>query len=188
MSNYYKNNETAKEYIKLSEGINGKKIIEQLKDFLPKSANLLEVGSGPGSDWKLLNQFFEVVGSDNSEVFLKYLQSENPNGHFLELDAISLIVNENFEGIYSNKVLHHLRDEELKLSIKRQSEILTNNGIICHTFWRGEGSEIFKGLFVNYHTEEAIRHFFETYFEVLILSPYNEFDENDSLLLIAKKK
>lgn len=38
------------------------------------------------------------------------------------------------------KVLHHLNDEELALSVKWQYEILNPNGIICHSLWKGEGT------------------------------------------------
>lgn len=72
-------------------------------------------------------------------------------GEFLNLDAISINTNKTFEGIYSNKVWHHLMDNELADSIKRQSEVKNTNGIICHSFWKGKNFEIFKGLYVNYN-------------------------------------
>ena len=131
---------------------------------------------------------FEVVGSDNSLEFIKYLTAQNPKGRFLALDAITLSTAENFDGIYSNKVLHHLKDHELVQSIHRQYDVVNQNGIICHSFWKGEGSEIFKGLFVNYHTENTLRKYFEDYFELLLIESYDEFENEDSLLLIGKKK
>ena len=87
----------------------------------------------------------------------------------------------------SNPFLH-LNDEELRASILRQHEILNNRGILCHSFWKGEGSEIFKGLFVNYHLKENISSFFNELFEILILEDYAEFEKGDSMLLIARKK
>jgi hypothetical protein len=84
--------------------------------------------------------------------------------------------------------LHHLKDQQLVDSIKKQYELLNDHGVICHSFWKGEGSEIFKGLFVNYYLESGLQDFFEGYFEILLLEPYAEFDEGDSLLLIARKK
>jgi hypothetical protein len=84
--------------------------------------------------------------------------------------------------------LHHLKDVELVDSIKRQSDILNPKGIICHSFWKGEGSEIFKGLFVNYHSEDALRDFFSKNFDILMLECYDEFEVGDSLLFIGKKK
>lgn len=185
---YYKTKETVKEYIHLAKDVNGGELIKKLKRFLPLNSSLIEIGSGPGTNWNILNQDYEVLGSDNSNEFLDYLQTNNPNGRFLELDTITINTEKKFDGIYSNKVLHHLKDHELQHSIKRQSNVLNAKGIICHSFWKGEGSEIFKGLFVNYHTKNALREFFEEYFEVLHLESYAEFEEGDSLLLIGKKK
>ena len=114
--------------------------------------------------------------------------SKNSDGEFLELDAVTLITDKKFDGIYSNKVMHHLTDNELERSIKRQYEILNTNGIICHSFWKGEGSEVFKGLFVNYHDEVGLKEAFKTHFEILSIENYKEFEDDDSILLIGKKK
>ena len=185
---YYKTKESVEEYINLAKDVNGGELIEKLKKFLPPNALLLEIGSGPGTDWNILNDTYTVVGSDNSTEFLNHLTANNPDGDFFELDATTLDTDKKFDGIYSNKVLHHLKDEELEASVKRQYEILNSNGIICHSFWKGEGSEIFKGLFVNYHSETALNKYFKDHFEILLLEPYKEFEEGDSLLLIGKKK
>lgn len=188
MAEYYKTKESVEEYIRLAKDVNGGELIKKLKQFLPSNATLLEIGTGPGTDWNILKGDYQVVGSDNSQEFLKHLRANYPTGSFLELDAVTLITYKKFEGIYSNKVLHHLRDDELIDSIKRQYDILEPNGIVCHSFWQGEGSEIFKGLFVNYHSESALRTFFEGHFEILMMEQYAEFEEADSLLLIAKKR
>lgn len=185
---YYKTKDSVEEYIKLAKDVNGGALIEELKKYLPSDSTLLEIGSGPGTDWNILNKDYRVVGSDNSKEFLYHLNSKFADGDFLELDAITLKTEEKYDGIYSNKVMHHLKDNELKDSIRRQYDILNSNGIICHSFWKGEGSEIFKGLFVNYHTENALKTFFDACFEILLLKSYAEFEEGDSLLLIGKKK
>ena len=185
---YYKTKESVDEYVKLAKDVNGKQLIEKLEQVLPPKSALLEIGSGPGTDWKILNKSFNVIGSDNSIEFLNHLVSKNPNGEFLELDAITLLTDRKFDGIYSNKVMHHLTDNELTDSIKRQFEILNPNGIICHSFWKGEGSEIFKGLFVNYHYEVNLKEFYKEYFEILSIENYKEFEDEDSLLLLGRKK
>lgn len=187
-TSYYKTKESVEEYIHLAEGVNGGELIEKLTNFLPSNSSLLEIGSGPGTDWNILNKDFEVVGSDNSKEFLRHLVARNPNDCFLELDAVTLITDRRFDGIYSNKVLHHLKDDELVHSIKRQHEILNPNGIVCHSFWKGEGSEIFKGLFVNYHMVDALKMFFKDHFEILLIEEYAEFEDGDSVLMIAEKK
>ena len=185
---YYKTKESVEEYIKLAKDVNGSYLITKLRQFLPENSDVLEIGSGPGSDWNILNEYYNITGSDNSKEFLEHLITSIPNGEFIELDATTLRSDKTFDGIYSNKVLHHLKDCELIDSINRQFEILNPRGIICHSFWKGEDSEVFKGLFVNYHSEKDLQEVFNNYFEILSLANYTEFENNDSILLIGKKK
>lgn len=185
---YYKTEAGVEEYLKASKGFNGSELIEKLKNYLPQHSHLLEIGSGPGSDWEILNESFEVTGSDNSLPFLRKLRTKFPNANFVDLNAVTLSTNKTFNGIYSNKVLHHLTNEEIKSSIKRQYELLNSKGVVCHSFWKGEGSETFKGLFVNYHTIKNLKNIFAQYFDILLIEEYKEFDDNDSILLIAKRK
>ena len=184
---YYHTKESVEEYIKLAEGVNGSSLIEKLRKVLKSGANLLELGSGPGSDWKILSETFNVTGSDNSNEFIQHLKSSFPNGKFEKIDAISIETTKTFDGIFSNKVLHHLKDEELVESIKRQSEVLSNEGIVCHSFWLGKGSEFFKEMFVNYHEEKELKNLFSKYFDIISLDKYAEFDKDDSILIIARK-
>ena len=185
---YYKTRESVAEYIEMAKDVSGKDLIDQFRKYFPGKAKILELGSDPGTDWKILSQYFDVTGSDYSMEFLNHLKAENPKGTFLELDAITLETERHFDGIYSSKVLHHLSDHELEASIKRQHDILNHDGIICHSFWKGEGKEDFKGMFVNYHEEEELRQLFGVHFEILVLEAYAEFEDGDSLLLIARKK
>jgi len=67
---YYKTKESVEEYIKLAKDVNGKQLIEKFKQILPSNSTVLEIGSGPGTDWEILNKFYDVTGSDNSNVFL----------------------------------------------------------------------------------------------------------------------
>lgn len=185
---YYHTPESVLEYIQAAKGFDGKRNIETLKDVLPTDSTLLELGSGPGSDFEILNKRYSVTGSDYSNAFILHLKNKYPNEQFLQLNAATLESNQQFDGIYSNKVLHHLTNDEIADSIERQHEILNTNGIICHSFWMGEGSEIFKGMFVNYHNESELRTYFSRKFEILLLQVYAEFEENDSILLLARKR
>ncbi|MDB4297318.1 class I SAM-dependent methyltransferase [Flavobacteriaceae bacterium] len=185
---YYKTKDSVAEYIHLAKDVNGAGLIKKLNTYLSKQSSLLEIGSGPGSDFNILSKQYQVTGSDNSEEFLQHLDVKFSNNQFLNLDAATLDTKKKFDAIYSNKVLHHLTDTDLKNSINRQSDILEAGGIICHSFWKGEGSEVFKGLFVNYHSKQAIKSIFQEKFNILLLELYAEFEEADSILLIAKKR
>lgn len=188
MGRYYHTKKSVEEYIKMASGHDGQQIISRLKEHLPPGSRVLELGSGPGTDWKLLRKQYQVTGSDNSKEFLKHLRADNPDGEFLELDASTLLTKEHFDGIYSNKVLHHLEDEALIKSVKRQYEILHPGGFVCHSFWYGQDSEIFNEMFVNYHTDENICRLFGDYFEHKLIRYYKEFEKGDSFLYIGEKR
>lgn len=172
----------------MAREVHGGGLIEKLKAYLPAGSRLLEIGSGPGTDWNILRQHYHVVGSDNSLEFLNHLKSTYPEGHFMSLDAVTLKVNATFDAIYSNKVMHHLSDQDLAVSIVQQQEILVPGGIICHSFWKGKGSEVFKGMFVNYHSEQSLKATFGPQFDLLLVEPYQEFEPDDSLLMVGRKK
>lgn len=185
---YYQNKESVDEYIRLAAGFNGQEIIDRLENYLASGATILELGTGPGGDWKILSEKYEVVGSDFSEEFLIRLKKANPEGLFIILDAITLDAVMTNDGIYSNKVLHHLTDEQLRNSFVKQLDLLNENGLICHSFWKGDGIENFKGLYVNYQTEAVIEEMLSPYYHIEEIQSYNEFEDNDSFFIIARKK
>jgi len=187
-SNYYHSKTSVDEYIQMAKDVSGAELIEKLKQFLASNSLVLELGSCPGTDWKLLKEDFNVTGSDYSNEFLHRLKKNHPNDEFLMLDAATLLTECMYDAIYSNKVLLHLNDKELIDSINRQNQILNPGGIICHSFWYGEGTEIFNGLFVNYQNESILQTSFEKHFDILLVEKYMEFDDGDSLLLLARKK
>ncbi len=185
---YYHTKESVEEYINMAKDVNSEELILKLNEFLKPGLKVLELGSGPGTDLLLLRKNYKAIGSDFSEEFVARLKVKFPNDDILHLDAISISTEKSFDGIYSNKVLQHLTDQEIGQSVQRQVQILNANGIICHSFWRGDGEEVFKGMFVNYQSEYSLRALFQEDFEILQLERYKEFDEDDSLVLIARKK
>ncbi|SMO43649.1 Methyltransferase domain-containing protein [Saccharicrinis carchari] len=187
-SDFYKNRRTVEKYIQMAKGFDGRDLIQKLKLYLLPHSHVLELGSGPGADFAILRKDFNVIGSDYSTEFLNRLRMRFPKDVFIELDAAKMDTALTFDCIYSNKVLHHLTNEELECSIQRQYEMLSANGIICHSFWKGSGTENFKGMFVNNHTEASLKDFFSHYFNILELSSYKEFETEDSLLYIGSKK
>lgn len=185
---YYHTPESVKEYIELAKDVNGAIHIDHLQKHLAENSKLLELGTGPGTDFEILSKTYQVTGSDYSIEFIKHLENKYPSAKFLEVNAAQIPSDITFNGIYSNKVLHHLSDKELESSVKTQHAALTEDGIICHTFWKGEGNEIFKGMFVNYHSKADINKKFQNHFEIIELVEYAEFEDGDSIRLIARKK
>ena len=45
---------------------------------------------GPGKDVDLLSKYFNVTGSDNSEIFLERYRKRNPDADLILLDAAEM--------------------------------------------------------------------------------------------------
>ncbi len=108
-----------------------------------------------------------------------------PDSDLIQLDAVELDTERVFDCVYSNKVLHHLTDEELKQSFRRQKQVISENGLIMHSYWYGTGVEEHHGLRFVYQTEETLRSIVGAVFNVLDIVSYKEMEDDDSLICIG---
>lgn len=187
MTNYYDDPKNAESYIKMAEGYDGRELIDLLRLYLPRGASVLELGMGPGVDLEILSQYFQVTGSDRAKPFLERYRQNNPAADLLLLDAITMATERRFDGIYSNKVLHHLRKHELEASLRAQARVLNPNGILLHSFWYGDKEEQMHGMHFTYYTEASLQALVGEAFEVIDVGRYAEMGEGDSLYMILKK-
>ena len=88
--NFYNNDESVKDYIKMSEDYSGAFLIDSLRKYLSQNSYVLELGMGPGKDLKILNKYFKTTGSDSSQVFLDLYKLNNKNSDLLNLKAITI--------------------------------------------------------------------------------------------------
>jgi trans-aconitate methyltransferase len=135
---YFDSKVIVEAYIKSTEGVDGRRLVEALRKYLRKGSRVLELGMGPGKDFEILSEFFQITGSDNSKLFLERYWKRNASADLVLLDAVRMNINGRFGSIYSNKVLHHLTKEELQESLNGQLEVLNSNGILFHSFWYGD--------------------------------------------------
>ncbi len=185
---YYHQEKKVEEYIQMAEEFDGQILITELIKHLHRDSSILEIGMGPGTDLTLLGKYYKATGSDYSELFIDRYRKTHSNADLLVLDALTLETDRKFQGIYSNKVLIHLTQEELKQSIKRQTEILMPEGIICHSFWWGDKEENYDGLRFIYYTTKQLRQLFMAAYDILKIDKYQEIEPDDSLFVIARKK
>lgn len=185
---YFDDRTRAKEYIEMVEGYDGRELIEVVKEYLPEGASLLELGMGPGTDLDLLRQTYRVTGSDSAQPFLDIYQERNKEADLLLLDATTLDTDRSFDGIFSNKVLVHLSEAELRQSFLRQEAVLNPLGVLFHSFWYGNREEFLHGLRFRYYTEEMIRRIVEPRFEVLAVERYTEMEKDDSIYLVLRAR
>jgi len=193
MKNYYKDKENVLEYIEMAEGYDGRVLIEHLRDYLPEGSSVLELGMGPGKDLDILKKYYQVTGSDFTKHFLD-LYKENHQDmdvDLLLLDARKLDIERQFDCVYTNKVLYHLTEEEMIESLRRQEDLLTEEGLILHSFWEGNKKEKFKGTNYVYYTKKRLIEIINTHFtdvyKILEIEYYKEMKEKDSIFFILKK-
>lgn len=185
---FFLNEENVKQYIEMTSEYDGAWFYNQFKHYVPTNFKALELGMGSGIDLNNIRQHYDVVGSDYSFVFAELYKRSHPEVKIMILDAVSIKTDAKFDCIYSNKVLHHLSSDDLKASIKRQSQMLESGAIVFHTFWNGSGSETYDGLLFNYYDSAMLNKLFADDFEIIDQLHYQEFKVDDSILLIAKKK
>lgn len=184
---FYDEPKNVQQYIDMAEGYDGRELVATLTEYLLAGAVVLELGMGPGVDLDLLNQHYQVTGSDTSRVFLDRHRENHQDADLLLLDAETIQTSRRFAGIYSNKVLHHLSSEQLQASFLRQQAVLLQEGIALHSFWLGDGEEFTDGLRFHYYTEDYLHALVEPNFTILESTRYKEFEADDSLYLILKK-
>lgn len=185
---YFDDENNVFDYIKMAEAYDGKELIDVLKRHLKKGSSVLELGMGPGKDFDILNRSYKTTGSDSSQVFLDLYRKNNKSADLLLLDARTLETERSFDCMYSNKVLHHLKKRELQGSLQKQGEILHLEGLIFHSFWKGNKTEVHHGLRFVYYTEDELAEIVGECFELIEIKTYKEMTENDSIYVIASIK
>ena len=185
---FYDDKKNVQSYLEMAEGYDGDELIQILRGYLPVGASVLELGMGPGKDLDILSQDYIVTGSDNSQVFLDIFRKKPPQADLLLLNALTLQTDRQFDCIYSNKVLHHLDQNELRQSLQRQSDILHPNGLVFHSFWWGDHEEDHHGLHFSYYTEAMLADLIDNKWEMVLMERYAEMEPDDSLYILLRKK
>ena len=188
---YYDDEKNVAQYIRLAADYDGRLLIDALKTMLPKGSKLLELGMGPGKDLLLLNEDYDVIGSDSSQVFIERFRRLHPSIRVMPLDAITMDAMdaaERFDGIYSNKTLCHLTADQLRDSFEGQARALRKGGIALHSFWHGRGESCHHGLRFVYYCESSLEALIGAGFETLKLQRYTEMSPDDSLYIALRKR
>ncbi|CED57326.1 putative methyltransferase [Aliivibrio wodanis] len=184
---FYENEKNVDKYISMCGGYDGSNLHEFLSEHLKPTSWLLELGCGAGSDIDALKERYKVTGSDFSLEFLKRCSYRHPDIEFLQLNACDLQLERQFDCLFSNKVLHHLSNLDLKESLKNQLSLLNSNGLIAHSFWLGEGSEEMEGLTFNYYLKESLLAMISEFYTIVGTLDYFEFEKGDSIFIVAEK-
>lgn len=185
---YYDDPKHVEEYIKMAEGYDGRALVAVLRRYLPAESSVLELGMGPGTDLDILRQFYLMTGSDRSALFLERYRQHHPEADLLQLDALTVDTERRFDGIYSNKVLYHLKPAQLRQSLAAQRPVLHPAGVAVHSFWYGEGEQETHGLHFTYYTEATLRAQVGDGYTLVEVGRYGEMEPDDSLYIVLQRR
>lgn len=183
---FYDDKKNVDQYISMCDGYDGSNLYALVEKHLSVGSSLLELGTGPGFDLAHWKDKYKVTASDLSEEFIKRGTINFPDVEFKHLDAVTIDVEGTFDCLYSNKVLHHLNLEELERSLQRQKQVIAPGGLFAHTFWLGEKEDTMHGMYFLFHDREKLLKLVSKYFNVIDTLDYMEFEEGDSIFIIAQ--
>ncbi|MBW9260172.1 MAG: class I SAM-dependent methyltransferase [Candidatus Thiodiazotropha sp. (ex. Lucinisca nassula)] len=183
---FYNDPERVDEYEKMCDEYDGSDLYTILEKHLAEGNTLLELGSGPGNDLNYLRNRFNVSGSDLSDEFISRFKSKYGSTPFLKLDAVTIDTKEKYDCVFSNKVLHHLEKDNLEKSFKRQKQVIKSNGLFAHTFWLGDKVFTMEDMLFVFYDKDSLLELVSHYFTIRETYIYKEFEDNDSIFIVAE--
>ncbi len=185
---YFNKRENVDLYSSMMQNYDNSFIINEVKKILPQNSSLLELGMGTGVDLISLSQYYSVIGSDYSPLFISDFKQKS-NLNVCVLNAVTIDINKKFDCIFSNKVLQHLSIDDFSISLVNQSKHLTKNGILFITLWHGEHREEFEcngALRFVYYDEKTLKKLLPNTIQLENIILYSEFEKDDSIIIILK--
>ena len=187
---YFQKRENVDLYTGMMLGYDNSFVISEVEKTLTPNSSLLELGMGIGIDLVSLSKKYRVVGSDYSQLFVDDFKLKT-DLEVIVLDAIKMDIERKFDCIYSNKVLQHLSKEDFIISLNNQYKHLNENGIIFMTLWNGTHREEFEfdgQLRFVYYNGATIEKIIPKELKIEDIVPYSEFESNDSMIIILRRK
>jgi len=119
--------------------------IDEFLNRLPKCAKILDVGCGPGTDYKYMTEKgFDVYGSDASREMIKLAQAKNLQGKFEIADMRDLQLEPNsIDGVFVSFSLIHIPKKDTAKTLKTFYNILKPGGLIFVGVQEGESDEVY---------------------------------------------
>lgn len=116
------------------------KWIDEVLTNLNKTAKILEIGSGPGTDAQYISsKGYTVELTDASVGFVNYL---NQNGFSARLlNILEDDISGGYDMIFASAVFLHLTASELRLALNKSFQAIKPGGRLAFTLKLGDGEE-----------------------------------------------
>src|SRR3989344_2585771 len=134
--------------------------------------NILDLGSGPGNDAKYFkDKGFNVHCVDISEQMIRLCKEKGLKAEVMDIENLKL--NQEYDGIWANASLLHLKKRSMPKVIEKLKSLLKPEGILFIAVKEGN-KEIFEKRekypntkrFFSYFTKEEIKNLFKDFEEI----------------------
>lgn len=114
--------------------------IDETLSLIPRSARIIEIGSGFGRDAEYIESFgFTVERTAGTAHFVEYL---NQNGFVArQFNILTDTFSDSYDLVFANAVFLHFTPDELQKILVKSKAALKPNGILAFTVKKGEGEE-----------------------------------------------
>jgi ubiquinone/menaquinone biosynthesis C-methylase UbiE len=115
-------------------------VLDQFLAMVRPGGIVLDLGCGPGREaFELAERGVRVVGLDIASSLLGRAHREHPVVGYVRGDMRQLpFESESFDGVWAAASLHHLRPEEVRMSLAEVSRVLRPNGAFYSSVESGE--------------------------------------------------
>jgi trans-aconitate methyltransferase len=170
--------------------------------FLPKSANVLDVGCGPGDKSKFLSQKgLRIIGIDFSENLIDISRKNAPDAHFIVMDMKDVgQITHLFDGIFAQASLLHIPKNEIQEVLGTLISKLTpggylyvavkgmrDNGVEEETLEENDYGYPYKRFFSYFSMDELVKYFSDLHLEI-VYKDSKLVGRTNWLQIVGKKK
>jgi len=98
---------------------------------LKEKGKVLDVGCGGGQDsLYFYSKGFSVMGIDISDEMVSYAKKKLPAGTFYAGNFVDVPLNDAFDGIWCNRVFHHIPLDQQDAFLSKIHRLLKENGVL----------------------------------------------------------
>jgi uncharacterized protein (TIGR00725 family) len=137
----------------------------QLDEFISMvnpPAKVLDIGTGPGYDAKVLSDKYTVTGIEPSKKFFSIASYECPNVEMILGDFVTTDLGENvYKGIWARDSIHHIPEKDQDFVFQKMAKALVQGGILYTIVREGQG-EFVERARKSYGDMERFYHLFSS--------------------------